>query len=78
MKTDALRLADRMQHIGMSPTMKGTMEAEKLRRQGIADVVGAVLGLTGKGLVVVGAGIDRAHETVLDGAESYISRKRWR
>ena len=38
MKTDALRLADRMQHIGMSPTMKGTMEAERLRRQGV-DVV---------------------------------------
>jgi len=38
MKTDALRLADRMQHIGLSPTMKGTMEAERLRRQGV-DVV---------------------------------------
>ncbi|MDQ3069932.1 MAG: pyridoxal phosphate-dependent aminotransferase [Acidobacteriota bacterium] len=31
-------LSDRMQHVGMSPTMKGTMEAEKLRRQGIAVV----------------------------------------
>lgn len=31
-------LSDRMKQIGMSPTMKGTMEAEKLRRQGI-DVV---------------------------------------
>ena len=38
MTTDALRLADRMRHIGMSPTMKGTMEAERLRRQGV-DVV---------------------------------------
>ncbi len=31
-------LAQRMQHIGMSPTMKGTIAAEKLRREGI-DVV---------------------------------------
>ena len=31
-------LADRMQRIGMSPTMKGTIAAEKLRREGI-DVV---------------------------------------
>jgi aspartate aminotransferase len=31
-------LSERMRHIGMSPTMKGTMEAEKLRRQGIAVV----------------------------------------
>lgn len=31
-------LSERMQQVGMSPTMKGTMEAEKLRRQGI-DVV---------------------------------------
>lgn len=31
-------LSERMQHIGMSPTMKGTMEAERLRRQGI-DVI---------------------------------------
>ena len=38
MTADTLRLADRMQHIGMSPTMKGTMEAERLRRQGV-DVV---------------------------------------
>ena len=38
MTTDTMRLADRMQHIGMSPTMKGTMEAERLRRQGM-DVV---------------------------------------
>jgi aspartate aminotransferase len=38
MSRDPLRLADRMQHIGMSPTMKGTVEAERLRRQGI-DVV---------------------------------------
>jgi len=28
-------LSDRMKHIGMSPTMKGTMEAERLRGQGI-------------------------------------------
>lgn len=31
-------LSERMQQVGMSPTMKGTMEAEKLRRQGV-DVV---------------------------------------
>lgn len=31
-------LADRMQHVAMSPTMKGTIAAEKLRREG-ADVV---------------------------------------
>jgi len=35
MTRDPLRLADRMRHIGMSPTMKGTMEAERLRRQGM-------------------------------------------
>ena len=28
-------LSERMKQVGMSPTMKGTMEAEKLRRQGI-------------------------------------------
>ena len=38
MTTDTLRLAERMQHIGMSPTMKGTVEAERLRRLG-KDVV---------------------------------------
>jgi len=38
MTTDTMRLAERMQHVGMSPTMKGTIEAERLRRQG-ADVV---------------------------------------
>ena len=38
MTTDTVRLADRMQHIGMSPTMKGTVEAERLRRLG-KDVV---------------------------------------
>ena len=38
MTNDTMRLADRMQHIGMSPTMKGTMEAERLRRAGV-DVV---------------------------------------
>jgi aspartate aminotransferase len=38
MTTDTIRLADRMQHIGMSPTMKGTVEAERLRRLG-KDVV---------------------------------------
>jgi aspartate aminotransferase len=33
--TDAtLRLADRMRHVGISPTMKGTIAAEKLRRAG--------------------------------------------
>lgn len=31
-------LAERMQHIGLSPTMKGTIAAEKLRREGV-DVV---------------------------------------
>ena len=34
----AARLADRMLHVGMSPTMKGTIAAEKLRREGV-DVV---------------------------------------
>lgn len=38
MSTHALHLADRMGHVGISPTMKGTMEAERLRRAGI-DVV---------------------------------------
>jgi len=38
MTTDTIRLAERMQHIGMSPTMKGTVEAERLRRAGV-DVV---------------------------------------
>ena len=38
MTTDSIRLADRMRQIGMSPTMKGTVEAERLRRQGV-DVV---------------------------------------
>ena len=32
------RLAERMSHVGLSPTMKGTIEAERLRRQGV-DVV---------------------------------------
>lgn len=36
--TDTLRLAERMDRIAMSPTMKGTVEAEKLRRAGV-DVV---------------------------------------
>src|SRR4029453_13591970 len=34
MTTDAISLAARMQNLGMSPTMKGTMEADRLRRQG--------------------------------------------
>jgi aspartate aminotransferase len=38
MTTDTMRLAERMQHVGMSPTMKGTIEAERLRKQGV-DVV---------------------------------------
>ena len=38
MTTDSIRLAERMRHIGMSPTMKGTVEADRLRRQGV-DVV---------------------------------------
>jgi len=38
MSTDTIRLADRMSRIGLSPTMKGTIEAERLRRQGV-DVV---------------------------------------
>jgi aspartate aminotransferase len=38
MSTPTIRLAERMAHIGLSPTMKGTIEAEKLRRQGV-DVV---------------------------------------
>jgi aspartate aminotransferase len=38
MTTDTIRLAERMQHIGLSATMKGTIEAERLRRQGFAVV----------------------------------------
>jgi aspartate aminotransferase len=38
MSTRDIHLAGRMQHIGLSPTMKGTIEAERLRRQGI-DVI---------------------------------------
>jgi aspartate aminotransferase len=38
MSRDPSRLADRMRHIAMSATMKGTIEAERLRRQGV-DVV---------------------------------------
>jgi aspartate aminotransferase len=38
MSRDPGRLADRMRTVGLSPTMKGTIEAERLRRQGI-DVV---------------------------------------
>src|SRR5260221_13320574 len=38
MSVDTMRLSERMQLIGLSPTMKGTIEAEKLRRQGV-DVV---------------------------------------
>jgi aspartate aminotransferase len=37
-KEDTLYIADRVRQVGMSPTMKGTMEAERLRRQGV-DVV---------------------------------------
>lgn len=29
------RLSERMRHVGMSPTMKGTVEAERLRREGV-------------------------------------------
>jgi aspartate aminotransferase len=38
MSRDPGRLADRMRSVAMSPTMKGTVEAERLRRQGV-DVV---------------------------------------
>ena len=38
MTEDTLQIADRVRQVGMSPTMKGTMEAERLRRQGV-DVV---------------------------------------
>jgi aspartate aminotransferase len=38
MSTETGRLAERMGRVGLSPTMKGTIEAEKLRKQG-ADVV---------------------------------------
>ena len=38
MSTDTLHLAERTRHIALSPTMKGTIEAERLRRQGV-DVV---------------------------------------
>src|SRR6476660_3189041 len=35
MPVDTVRLADRMQHIAISPTMKGAIAAEKLKRQGV-------------------------------------------
>lgn len=38
MTVDSNRLAARMQHVAMSPTMKGTAAAEKLRREGV-DVI---------------------------------------
>ena len=38
MSTSPIALAGRMAHVGLSPIMKGTMEAERLRRQGV-DVV---------------------------------------
>ena len=38
MSLDPARLADRMRHVAMSPTMKGTIAAERLRREGV-DVV---------------------------------------
>lgn len=38
MTVDPNRLASRMQHVAMSPTMKGTAAAEKLRREGV-DVI---------------------------------------
>ena len=38
MSTDTIRLSDRTRHIALSATMKGTIEAERLRRQGV-DVV---------------------------------------
>lgn len=38
MSVETIRLAERMQHIGMSPTLKGTIAAEKLKRQGVAIV----------------------------------------
>ena len=31
-------LAERMRHVAMSPTMKGTIEAERLRRQGVSVI----------------------------------------
>ena len=38
MTVEAPRLADRMRTVGMSPTMKGTAIAEKMRREGIAVI----------------------------------------
>jgi aspartate aminotransferase len=38
MSTDTMPLAERTRHIALSPTMKGTIEADRLRRQGV-DVV---------------------------------------
>jgi aspartate aminotransferase len=38
MSTQDIRLADRMRHIGLSPTMRGTIEAERMRREGIAVI----------------------------------------
>lgn len=38
MTVDSTRLAERMRKVGMSPTMKGTAAAEKMRREGIAVI----------------------------------------
>jgi aspartate aminotransferase len=38
MSVETIRLSERMKLVGLSPTMKGTIEAEKLRRQGV-DVI---------------------------------------
>ena len=38
MTTDTIALANRMSQIGMSPTRKGTVEAERLRKQGVDGV----------------------------------------
>jgi aspartate aminotransferase len=38
MTEDTISVAERVRQVGMSPTMKGTMEAERLRRMGV-DVV---------------------------------------
>ena len=38
MTEGTINIADRVRQVGLSPTMKGTIEAERLRRQGV-DVV---------------------------------------
>ena len=38
MSVETSRLAERMDQIGLSPTLKGTIAAEKLRREGVVII----------------------------------------